>query len=73
MARGDPQLRIRLPESIKMRLTESAAKNYRSLNAEIVSLLDRSLPRQGEKNDDGARSPNYTPSSSEPASVCSAG
>lgn len=64
MARGDPQLRIRLPESIKMRLTESAAKNYRSLNAEIVSLLDRSLPRQGE-NDDGVKFGDRAPSSSQ--------
>lgn len=65
MARGDPQLRIRLPEIVKQRLTESAAKNYRSLNAEIVSLLNRSLSRQGEENDGRAKFGDQTLPSSQ--------
>lgn len=48
MARGDPMLRVRLPEDLKARLTKSAAKNYRSLNAEVVAVLDRFLPQQEE-------------------------
>jgi hypothetical protein len=40
MARDDPQFRIRLPADLKDWVEEMAAKNHRSLNAEIVHLID---------------------------------
>lgn len=39
MARDDPMMRFRAPPDLKAWLEESAARNQRSLNAEIVFLL----------------------------------
>lgn len=43
MSREDPQLRIRLPIELKEKIQEAAAKNNRSMNAEIVSILEDSF------------------------------
>ncbi|CDN92505.1 Arc family DNA-binding protein [Agrobacterium tumefaciens] len=40
MGREDPQLKLRLSEELKHRVTEAARRNNRSVNAEIVSLLE---------------------------------
>lgn len=39
----------RLPEGLRDRLRESAATNFRSMNAELVFHLDRALPLQVRK------------------------
>jgi len=44
MARGDQQLKFRVPEELKQMLTEAAELNHRSLNAEIVARLAMSFP-----------------------------
>lgn len=43
MARGDPQLKIRLPLELKERMQAQAKANHRTMNAEIVSCLDRDV------------------------------
>lgn len=43
MAVDDPHFRLRIPEALKKRVTESAGKNHRSINAEIVSRLQSSF------------------------------
>lgn len=43
MAREDPQLKLRLTEELKARVTEAARANNRSVNAEIVARLQRTL------------------------------
>ncbi|MEC5405138.1 Arc family DNA-binding protein [Paraburkholderia sp. MPAMCS5] len=43
MTREDPQMKLRLPPDLKDRLTEAAAANNRSLNAEVVSRLQESF------------------------------
>lgn len=39
----DPQFKLRLPASLKVAVERAAAENNRSMNAEIVSRLERSL------------------------------
>lgn len=41
---NDPQLGVRLPADLKERLRRSASDNRRSMNGEIIVLLERSLP-----------------------------
>lgn len=43
MSRTDPQMSIRLPGDLKPRLVEAAQANGRTINAEIVSRLERSF------------------------------
>ncbi|WP_281545893.1 Arc family DNA-binding protein [Grimontia sp. SpTr1] len=43
MARKDPQINIRLPESLKLDLHGSATASGRSVNAEIVHRLEKGL------------------------------
>lgn len=43
MAREDPLFRLRMPEDMKAALKEAADRNHRSLNAEIVSRLERTI------------------------------
>ena len=50
MTRADPPLRIRLPAELKATIQASAAKNRRSMNAEIVARLDASFVSHGEAN-----------------------
>lgn len=42
MSRTDPQMKIRLPDNLKATVEESAKANNRSMNAEIISRLERS-------------------------------
>jgi predicted DNA-binding protein len=43
MARTDPQTNIRLPLGLKERLGAAARANTRTMNAEVVSRLERSF------------------------------
>ncbi len=43
--RTDPELKVRFPGDLKNRLARSAEKNSRSLNSEIVQLLEDALRR----------------------------
>ena len=43
MARSDPQINIRVAVDLKKRLELLAVENGRSLNAEVVSRLEKSL------------------------------
>jgi hypothetical protein len=43
MTREDPQMKLRLPPELKDRLSEAAASDNRSLNAEVVSRLQESF------------------------------
>lgn len=43
MTREDPQLKIRLPDGIRDRLKAEAERNKRSMNAEIVARLERTM------------------------------
>lgn len=43
MGREDPQLKLRLAEELKQRVTDAARRNNRSVNAEIVSRLEASF------------------------------
>ncbi|HEQ2046419.1 TPA: Arc family DNA-binding protein [Raoultella ornithinolytica] len=43
MARTDPQFNVRMPAKIKQQLTELAAENHRSINAEIIAAIQRWL------------------------------
>jgi hypothetical protein len=43
MSRIDPQLKIRLPRPLKIKVEASARANGRSLNAEIVHLIQRAM------------------------------
>lgn len=40
MVREDPQMKIRLPEALLTQIRESAARNQRSMNAEVLAILD---------------------------------
>ncbi|MEW9272407.1 Arc family DNA-binding protein [Gluconobacter oxydans] len=52
MARTDPQFKLRLPADLKAWVEESAKHNQRSLNAEIVFLLNEA--RQNARDADEA-------------------
>ena len=43
MARTDPQFNVRMPADLKEKIEEAAKKNGRSMNAEIVYRLQRSI------------------------------
>ncbi|CTU91111.1 Arc family DNA-binding protein [Escherichia coli] len=43
MSREDPQLRIRLPVELKKIIEASSKQNNRSMNAEIVTLLELAI------------------------------
>jgi Arc-like DNA binding domain len=43
VSRIDPQLKIRLPRPLKVKVEASARANGRSLNAEIVHLIQRAM------------------------------
>ena len=49
MSREDPPLRIRLPETLKAKIQELAAESHRSMNAEIVARLERSLEQEAQE------------------------
>lgn len=43
MARSDPQFNVRMPNKIKKALAERAKSNGRSMNSEIVQILEDAL------------------------------
>ncbi|BDQ07236.1 TPA: Arc family DNA-binding protein [Salmonella enterica subsp. enterica serovar Oranienburg] len=43
MARADPQFNVRMPDKIKKALAERAKSNGRSMNSEIVQILEDAL------------------------------
>lgn len=47
--RGSPVFQIRLPEGMREQIKKEAAKNGRSMNAEIIDRLQRSLSHTGKK------------------------
>ncbi|MFP7605645.1 Arc family DNA-binding protein [Serratia quinivorans] len=49
MARTDPVFNLRMPLEMKDALVEKAKKNGRSLNAEIVQILENALYEENEK------------------------
>lgn len=48
MSRVDPQMKIRLPADLKDRIEFSAKENNRSMNAEIISMLQGSIEKFDE-------------------------
>jgi len=61
--RGADQFPLRLPDGMRAALKDRAAQNLRSMNSEIVFLLERAL-REGD-NDDGVKFGDRAPSSSQ--------
>lgn len=49
MARTDPQFNVRMPEDIKQQLTNIAATNRRSINAEIIAAIQLWIKLHKEK------------------------
>ncbi|MGX9911759.1 Arc family DNA-binding protein [Bordetella bronchiseptica] len=45
MSRGDPQVMLRLPGDLRARVKAQAARNRRSMNAEIVLMIERGLEK----------------------------
>lgn len=43
MSREDPQLKVRLPQELKDKITESASNLGRSINADVVARLEESF------------------------------
>ena len=43
MARSDPQFNVRMPDKVKKALAERAKSNGRSMNSEIVQILEDAL------------------------------
>ena len=43
MARDDPHFRLRVPDELRARIADAAKANNRSINAEILSRLERSF------------------------------
>lgn len=48
MARNDPQINLRLPQSLKDALDAASLENKRSLTAEVVARLERSFTADKE-------------------------
>lgn len=48
MARDEPQLKLRLPDELKTRVTEAAQENKRSVNGELVERIEFSFRAQME-------------------------
>ncbi|WP_333900423.1 Arc family DNA-binding protein [Agrobacterium pusense] len=44
--RGSEQVMIRLPDGMRDRIRDSAEKNNRSMNAEIVAVLEEAFPSE---------------------------
>ncbi|MDH0032087.1 MULTISPECIES: Arc family DNA-binding protein [unclassified Acinetobacter] len=50
MSREDPQLKVRLPQELKDKITESASNLGRSINADVVARLEESFSRASLKD-----------------------
>ena len=49
MTRTDPQLKVRLPPDVRDRVQRSAQEDRRSMNSQIIVLLERALPAEETK------------------------
>lgn len=49
MSRTDPGLRVRIPPEMKEWLEEQAAKNLRSMTAEVVLSVRERMEREGQR------------------------
>lgn len=58
MSREDPQMKLRLPEALRERISASSASNKRSMNAEIVARLEGSFKMEDEAHDSMATNEN---------------
>lgn len=54
---------VRMPDGMRDAVAQRAARNRRSMNSEIVTILERVL--REEKNDDGVKFGDRAPSSSQ--------
>ncbi|MDH2019430.1 Arc family DNA-binding protein [Acinetobacter ursingii] len=52
MSREDPQLKIRLPQELKDKISESASNLGRSINADVVARLEQSFETPKNENTD---------------------
>ena len=55
MARGDPQIVLRVPAPLHARIRELAAANDRSMNGEVVHHLKRAIGPSAESAADPTR------------------
>ncbi|MDW9588689.1 Arc family DNA-binding protein [Sinorhizobium meliloti] len=46
MARQDPHFRLRLPEDLKSRIEDAAARNRRTMTSEIIARLESTFSRE---------------------------
>lgn len=49
MARTDPQLNVRIPALLRERIEGSAKESRRTLNAEVIALLEEALDAKGKR------------------------
>jgi hypothetical protein len=49
MARSDPQFNIRMPAALKARIEASAKESKRTLNAEVITLLEEALETRARR------------------------
>ena len=52
MSREDPQLKVRLPQELKDKISESASNLGRSINADVVARLEQSFETPKNENTD---------------------
>lgn len=55
MARGDPQINLRLPPDLKEWLEERAERNVRSLTGEIAFMLRKERDRESKTAGDASQ------------------
>lgn len=69
------RFQVRMPEGLRARLTRAAHDNRRSMNAELVFHLERSLPSATAATGDmvGASTPAAAPAAHEARSLVDAG
>lgn len=48
MSRTDPQVNFRMPAKLKQKLEQAAARNHRSITAELIARLEESFLMEGD-------------------------
>lgn len=61
MTRDDPMMRIRLPEDLRNKVKNLADENHRSMNAEIVARLERTIAEDAERNAEALKAIQASP------------
>lgn len=46
MSRSDPQFKLRLPENLKAWVEEEAKKQHRSINGQIIYLIEQAQKKE---------------------------